>query len=75
MGSISNLEYQEELHSAHNAYPEAPESLKAKRGCRTTSMNYRKRYMGVRHEVEKLVPDLRDKTRYVLRYRNLQLYW
>ena len=26
------------------------------------------------YEVEKLVPNLRDKTRYVLHYRNLQLY-
>ena len=29
---------------------------------------------GASHEVEKLVPNLRDKTRYVLHYRNLQLY-
>ena len=31
-------------------------------------------YRGVFHEVEKVVPNLRDKTRYVLHYRNLQLY-
>ena len=38
-------------------------------------MDYCERCMGVRsHEVEKLVPNRRNKTRYVLHYRTLQLY-
>ncbi|KAK3719344.1 hypothetical protein QZH41_000530 [Actinostola sp. cb2023] len=69
-----DLEYPAELHTAHNAYPLAPERLVVP-----------KRWMGeFQHgllatgaagtEVEKLVPNLRNQERYVIHYRNLQLY-
>ena len=50
-----DLEYPEELHDAHNAYPLAPESLKI-------------------GNVEKLIPNLKNKERYVLHRENLLQY-
>ena len=72
-----NLEYPEELHDAHNDYPLAVERLKVDN---TWMSDYQQKilrqvYGGAPHvEVEKLVPNLRHKERYVLHYRNLQLY-
>ena len=72
-----NLEYPEELHDAHNDYPLAVERLKVDN---TWMSDYqqnilRQVYGGAPHvEVEKLVPNLRNKERYVLHYRNLQLH-
>ena len=69
-----DLEYPEELHDAHNDYPIAPERLEVKKAWMS---GYQKNllktmYGGTSNEVEKLVPNLYDKTRYVLHYRNLQ---
>ena len=50
-----DLEYPEELHSIHNEYPLAPESLKV-------------------GNVDKLIPNLMNKERYVLHRDNLLLY-
>ena len=66
-----DLEYPEELHGAHNAYPLAPERMVVKKEW----MSEYQISLGSNHtEVEKLVPNLRDKSHYVLHYRNLQLY-
>ena len=69
-----DLEYPEELHEAHNAYPLAPERMVVPKGWMS---EYQHNLLGVGvapTEVEKLVPNLRTKERYVLHYRNLQLY-
>ena len=68
-----DLEYPAELHESHNDYPLAPERLKVKE-------EWLSRYQANLLEddnilnTEKLVPNLMDKTEYVLHYRNLQLY-
>lgn len=69
-----DLEYPKELHEAHNAYPLAPERMVAKKEWMS---EYQHNLLGVGvapTEVEKLVPNLYDKERYVIHYRNLQLY-
>ena len=64
-----DLEYPAELHDAHNAYPLAPERMAIPKEWMS---EYQHNLLGA--GVEKLVPNLRDKERYVVHYRNLQLY-
>ena len=69
-----DLDYPEELHVAHNAYPLAPERLVVKNEWMS---DYQHKLLGAGKastEVERLVPNLCNKERYVLHYRNLQLY-
>ncbi|KAK3707294.1 hypothetical protein QZH41_004240 [Actinostola sp. cb2023] len=69
-----DLEYPEELHDTHNAYPLAPERMVVPKEWMS---EYQHNLLGVGvapTEVEKLVSNLRNKERYVLHYRNLQLY-
>ena len=67
-----DLEYHREFHNAHNAYPLAPERMIVKKEWMS---EYQRSLIGATHtEVEKLVPNLGNKVRYVLHYRNLQLY-
>ena len=69
-----DLEYPEALHNAHNAYPLAPERMVVQKKLMS---QYQHNLLGVGvapTEVEKLVPNPRNKDRYVLHYRNLQLY-
>ena len=69
-----DLEYPGELHKAHNAYPLAPERMVVKK---EGMSEYQHELLDVgvaSSEVEKLVPNLYNKNRYVLHYRNLQLY-
>ena len=69
-----DLEYPDELHELHNDYPLAPEKLAV-----TNDMlsKYHKevadKYDIKVGDVKKLIPNLRNKTKYVLHYRNLQL--
>ena len=65
-----DLEYPQELHETHNAYPLAPEKLKVKEEWLS---GYQKsvKYLNT-PEVEKLVQICKEK--YVIHYRNLQLY-
>ena len=69
------LEYPNELHILHNDYPLAPEKLAIPYD---TLSDYCKRiadeYEIKVGDVEKLIANLGDKTNYVLRYRNFQLY-
>ena len=67
-----DLEYPQELHDRHNAYPLAPERMVVQKKWMS---EYQHGLLGASSaEVEKLVPNLRDKNHYVLHYRNLQLY-
>ena len=70
-----DLEYPDKLHDLHNDYPLAPEKVKV-----TDNMlsNYCKKiadkYNISTGLVYKLIPTLNKKEKYVLHYRNLQLY-
>ena len=70
-----DLEYPEHLHDLHNDYPLAPEAMKI-----TPNMlsPYSQQLAKDLHyhpgAVEKLVPNLYNKSKYILHYRNLKLY-
>ena len=69
-----DLEYPEDLHNVHNAYPLATKRMVVQKKWMS---EYQHNLLGVGlapTEVAKLVPNLRYKNRYVLHYRNLQLY-
>ena len=70
-----DLEYPDELHILHNDSPLAPEKLAIHYDILS---DYFKKITG-KYEIEvgdvkKLIPNLGDKTNYVLCYKNLQLY-
>ena len=70
-----DLEYPEKLHNLHNDYPLAPEKIKVtdsmlSKYCKSISEKYNIS-IGLVH---KLIPTLSKKEKYVLHYRNLQLY-
>ena len=70
-----NLKYPKELHESHNDYPLAPEKLAVtndmlSKYCKEIADKY-----GIKvGDVKKLIPNLGNKTKYVVHYRNLQLY-
>ena len=70
-----DLEYPDELHELHNDYPLAPKkpvvsSDMLSKYCKNIADEYDIKV----GDVKKLIPSLRNKTKYVLHYRNLQLY-
>ena len=70
-----DFEYPEELHDLHNDYPLAPEKINVDKYnlseyCKRISEKY-EISTGL---VSKLIPTLGKKEKYVLHYRNLQLY-
>ena len=70
-----DLEYPDELNKLHNDYPHAPEKLTVtndmlSKYCNETADKYDIKV----GDVKKLIPNLDNKTKYVLHYRNLQLY-
>ena len=70
-----DLEYPPELHHLHNDYPCAPEKISVQKEmlsdyCREILEREKMLIGGVR----KLIPNLMRKEKYVLHYRNLQLY-
>ena len=70
-----DLEYPKELHDLHNDYPLGPEKVKV-----TNEMlsdyckKIKKKFNLSGGLVYKLIPTLAEKQKYVLHYRNLQLY-
>ena len=70
-----DLEYPDKLHELHNDYPLAPEKFAVpsdmlSKYCKNIADRYKIKAGGVK----KLIPNLGNKTNYVLHYRNLQLY-
>ena len=70
-----DLEYPEELHDLHNDYPLAPEKVKVTKDMLSEyCQNIVEKYHISAGLVSKLIPTLGKKEKYVLHYRNLQLY-
>ena len=70
-----DLEYTSELHELHNDYPLAPEKFEISQNmlskyCFNIANEYGIKIGGV----DKLVPNLGNKSKYVVHYINLQLY-
>ena len=70
-----DLEYPDELHELHNDYPLAPEKLAVSsdmlsKYCKKIADKYEIKV----GDVKKLIPNLGNKTNYVVHYKNLQLY-
>ena len=70
-----DLDYPDELHELHNDYPLAPEKLAVSNDmlsayCKKIADKYDIKV----GDVKKLIPNLGNKTKYVLHYRDLQLY-
>ena len=67
--------YPDELHELHNNYPLAPEKLAVSsdmlsKYCKKIADKYEIKV----GDVKKLIPNLGNKTNYVVHYRNLKLY-
>ena len=70
-----NLEYPDELHELLNDFPLAPEKVTVSNNmlsnyCQKIASEYEIKV----GDVKKLIPNLGNKTKYVLHYNNLQLY-
>ena len=70
-----DLQYSYELHHLHNDYPLASEKLAVSgdvlsKYCKKITDKYEIKA----GDVKKLIPNLGNKNKYVLHYRNLQLY-
>jgi hypothetical protein len=68
-----DLEYPKHLHKLHNDYPLAPEKLAVKEEWLSDYQNELLDNNSILN-VEKLVPNLMDKKKYVVHYKNLKLY-
>ena len=70
-----DLEYPRELHEMHNDYPVCSEKVKVSKNMLSAyCKKIAKKYNISIGSASKLIPTLRDKTEYLLHYRNLQLY-
>ncbi|HRP37489.1 MAG TPA: hypothetical protein PLS50_06815, partial [Candidatus Dojkabacteria bacterium] len=70
-----DLEYPVELHDMHNDYPLAPEKIAIQEEHLSEHSKRILKILNEKHSPhDKLVPNLWDKTNYVVHYRNLKLY-
>ena len=70
-----DLECPNKLHKLHNDYPLAPEKLTVSCDiCQNIVKKIADKYEIKVGDVKKLIPNLGNKTNYVVHYRNLQLY-
>ena len=70
-----DLEYPQELHDLHNDYPLGPEKVKvAKDMLSDYCKKIADKFNISSGLVHKFIPTLNDKEKYILHYRNLQLY-
>ena len=70
-----DLEYPEELHCLHNDYPLAPEKiLVSDQMLSPYCKELKESQNNTSGRVHKLIPKLMDKEKYLLHYKNLQLY-
>ena len=70
-----DLKHPNELHELHNDYPFAPEKLTVTNDilsnyCKSIADKYEIKV----GDVKKLIPNLGNKTKYGIHYKNLQLY-
>ena len=68
----ADLSYPHHLHDSHNDYPLAPESLEI---CGDIYSPAQRAVFPDAAPQRKLTPNLRDKVKYVVHYRNLKLYF
>lgn len=68
-----DLEYPKELHDSHNSYPLAPETISTQDDWVSP---YQREILGNSKvdKIRKLIPNLRDKEKYTIHYKNLALY-
>ena len=70
-----DLEYPRELHNLHNDYPVALEKAKVSKNMLSEyCKKIAEKYNISNGQVNKLIPTLKSKEKYVLHYRKLQLY-
>ncbi|CAH3157887.1 unnamed protein product, partial [Porites evermanni] len=70
-----DLKYPNDLHDLHSDYPLAPEKMSISHEMLSPYQQQLKEDLGYKpSKVEKLVPNLWDKVKYVIHYRNLKFY-
>ena len=69
-----DLKYPNELHELHNDYPLAPEKRAVTNDMLSIYCKNIDEYDIKVGDVKKIIPNLGNKTKYVLHYRNLQMY-
>ena len=69
-----DLEYPQELHDLYNDYPLAPEKMKVTKEVLSPSCEEKSSISASVKYINCNIPTLNKKEKYVLHYRNLQLY-
>ena len=71
-----DLDYPEELHDSHQDFPMAPEKIKVKQEILSPYSRENANKFDIRTgTINKLVPNLMAKERYVVHYRNLNIIY